>query len=203
MFTEPILEQSPRDQCAVCGSPLHNPHGSICHAGDSMASSLLGSTLAKHFSMSDPGCAPLQREKITLKRPCFLVLKPALDLSPAPTWTHSLINSNKITSPSGINNDIGQPIHFGKYTLSHPFLHLTTHLPPLPGITSVESSSYSFSIPQSSLAVPSLHSLQGSSNSKPAQGRGSGPSPSPCAAAWISPCVPLPGQPCQQRQLLA
>lgn len=70
-------------------------------------------------------CIFAEKIKIHFKSPHLLFLKPALALYLLSTWAYSLINWKKHTDPSDIHKDIGQPIYFGKYTLSHPFLHLT------------------------------------------------------------------------------
>lgn len=129
-----------------CQSPtflvlsLNNIDGSLCPARARMdscrfhMSKMLCKNCLKLLS-SDLRCKEKKKEKIiTLKVHAFCFWNQLLILIFFSTWTYSLINSNKQTSSSDINKDIRQPIYFWKYTLSHPFLHLTIHLPLLPGI---------------------------------------------------------------------
>lgn len=110
-------------------------------------SKMLCFTKAAHSSCHQIWALHLCREKkIHFKSPHLLILKPALGLYLLSTWAYSLINWNKYTSSSDIYKGIGQPIYYGKYMLSHLFLYLIIHLPPLPGIISVENTSYSLFI---------------------------------------------------------
>lgn len=147
MFTQPILEKSPRDQLFI--HVFFEQHGWKCLSRWGQHRLLLVSIRAKCFANAvQSPCHQIwavhhcKENKKHFKSPRLLFLNPALALYLFSTETYCLINLNKQTSPSDINKDIGQPIYFGKYTLSHPFLHLTIHLPPLPGIICVEDSIY-------------------------------------------------------------